>query len=121
VDPGPEPEWREVIGVVRDARTFGQSEPVPLELFLPYTQAPPGAWNAFQRSMVLVIRTDEGWPDTYAGHLRRAVAAVDPTIPLYDLRTMERLVVNVTATRRFYLRLVLLLAATGLGLALLGL
>jgi putative ABC transport system permease protein len=33
---------------------------------------------------------------------------------------MEQVVVNVTATRRFYMRLILLLAATALGLATLG-
>jgi putative ABC transport system permease protein len=70
--------------------------------------------------MVIVLRSSEGWPDTYVPHLREAVAAVDPTVPLFDVRTMERIVLNLTATRRFYLRLILLLAATGLGLAMLG-
>jgi putative ABC transport system permease protein len=91
-----------------------------MELFLPYTQAPSGAWNTFQRSMVLVLQPSDGWPHTYAAHLRRAAAAVDPSVPLYDVRTMEGVVVAATATRRFYLRLILLLGLTGLGLAILG-
>jgi predicted permease len=117
---GPEPQWREVVGVVADVRAFGQIEPVPLELFIPYTQAPVGAWNVFQRSMVLVLRTNRDWPETYATPLRAAVSTVDPSVPLYDVRTMEQVVAGVTAARRFYLRLVLLLAATALGLAVLG-
>jgi putative ABC transport system permease protein len=118
---GPDdPEWREVIGVVRDSRSYGQSSPVPMELFIPYTQPPPGGWNAFQRSMVLVVRTGEDWPETYVPLMRRAVRDVDPTVPLYDVRTMESVVVNVTANRRFYMRLILVLAAAGLGLAMLG-
>jgi predicted permease len=117
---GPEPEWREIVGVVGDVRTFGQRIPIQPEMFLPYTQAPSGSWDAFQRSMVLVLRTGEDWPETYAAQMRRAVRAVEPSIPLYDVRTMEAVFVNVTATRRFYMRLVWLLAATGLGLATLG-
>ena len=108
---GPEPEWREVVGVVADVRAFGQAEPAPLELFIPYTQAPVGAWDVFQRSMVLVLRTNRDWPETYAAPLRAAVSAVDGSVPLYDVRTMEQVVVGATAARRFYLRLVLLLAA----------
>jgi putative ABC transport system permease protein len=118
---GPDdPEWREVIGVVRDARSFGQSSPVSMELFIPYTQAPFGAWMAFQRSMVLVLRTSEGWPDSYVPLIRRAVRDVDSSLPVYDVRTMESFVVGSTANRRFYMRLVLMLALTGLGLAMLG-
>jgi putative ABC transport system permease protein len=115
-----DPEWREVIGVVRDTRSSGQRASVPMELFIPYTQAPIGAWNAFQRSMVLVVRTSEGWPETYVPLMRRAVRDVDASIPLYDVRTMENIFVDLTASRRFYMRLVLVLAATGLGLAMLG-
>ena len=114
------PEWREVVGVVADARSSGQTFPPPMELFLPYTQAPEGAWNAFQRSMALVVRSSENWPDAYVPAMRQAVRDVDSTVPLYDVRPMENVFVAVTANRRFYLRLVLVLAASGLGLALLG-
>jgi predicted permease len=114
------PEWRVVVGVAADVRTFGQAEAVPLELSIPYTQAPSGAWNAFQRGMVLVIRTRDVWPADQVAPLRRAVAAVDATVPLYDVRPMDQVMVSLTATRRFYLRLILLLAAAGLGLAMLG-
>jgi putative ABC transport system permease protein len=114
------PEWREVVGVVRDARSVGQRFPVPMELFIPYTQAPLGAWDAFQRSMALVVRSGENWPETYMPAIRQAVRDTDSSVPLYDVRTMEGVVVAVTASRRFYMRLVLMLGATGLFLAMLG-
>jgi putative ABC transport system permease protein len=114
------PEWRQVVGVVRDARTSGQRSPAPMELFLPYTHAPDGAWNIFQRSLALVVRAHEGWPDAYVPQIRAAVRDVDATIPLYDVRTLESVVVAETATRRFSMRLVLVLAVAGLGLAMLG-
>jgi putative ABC transport system permease protein len=118
---GPDnPEWREVIGVVADARSSGQTAPAPMELFLPYTQAPEGAWNAFQRSMALLVRSRENWPETYVPAMRQAVRDVDQTVPLFAVRPMESVFVDATANRRFYLRLVLVLAASGLGLALLG-
>jgi predicted permease len=116
----PEPEWREVVGVVADVRSLGQATPVPLEIFLPYTQAPSGSWDVYQRSMVLVVRTSNDWPDGYVPVMRRAVSRIDSSIPLYDVRTLDRTFVDLTATRRFYLRLVLLLASVGLGLATLG-
>ena len=52
--------------------------------------------------------------------MRRAVSAIDASLPLYEVRTMESLFVNVTASRRFYMQLIILLALTGLGLATLG-
>jgi putative ABC transport system permease protein len=53
--------------------------------------------------------------------MRRAVRDVDPTVPLFAVRTLENVFVGMTASRRFYMRLVLVLAVSGLGLALLGL
>jgi putative ABC transport system permease protein len=91
-----------------------------MELFIPYTQAPPGAWEAFQRTMVLVVRTSAGWPETYVPLMRTAVQEVDASIPLYEIRTMENIFVRATNSRRFYMRLVVCLAAVGLGLVLIG-
>jgi ABC-type antimicrobial peptide transport system permease subunit len=87
-------------------------------MFLPYTQAPAGAWDVLQRSMVLVLRAV--YPETYTPLMRSAVASVDPSLPLYDVRTMDKALVDSAAARIFYLRLTLLLAASGLGLAALG-
>jgi len=118
---GPDdPEWREVVGIVQDVRSFGQSSPISMELFIPFTQPPFGAWTAFQRSMVLTMRTGEGWPENYVPLIRRTVREVDSSLPVSDLRTMESLVVASTESRRFYMRLVLIMAVTGLGLAMLG-
>ena len=53
------PEWREVVGVVGDVRSFGPDTPPTPELFLPYTQPPVMAWRAFQGSMALVVRAGD--------------------------------------------------------------
>jgi predicted permease len=113
------PEWREVVGVVGDVRSFGPDTPPTPELFLPYTQPPVMAWRAFQSSMALVVRTIDD-PAAHAGSLRAAVRAVDPSLPLYDALTMEEALVADVAGARFSTWLMSLLAVTGLLLAAIG-
>jgi hypothetical protein len=113
------PEWREIVGVVADTRSFGPDEPPRPELFLPYTQPPPQAWNAFQRSLALVART-EGDPAVHAASLRRAVWSVDSSIPLFDVQTMDQAIVARGAGARFSTWVLSLLAAAGLVLAAVG-
>jgi|KBSSwiStaDraftv2_1062776.scaffolds.fasta_scaffold08926_2 predicted permease len=113
------PEWREVVGVVSDTRSFGQFAPVQPEMFLPYTQAPEPSWGPFQRSMALVIKTSGGAADA-AAMLRRAVRAVDPSLPLYAIQPLDQVVATSTDGPRFNMLLLTLLAATGLVLAVVG-
>jgi ABC-type antimicrobial peptide transport system permease subunit len=114
------PQWREVIGVVGDVRSFGPGNPVVPELFLPYTQPPPTAWdNPFQRSMALVVRTD-GEAAPLAASLRRAVSSVDPSVPLFVVRTMEEALGLQTRSARFTTSLLALLAGAGILLAAVG-
>jgi putative ABC transport system permease protein len=113
------PEWREVVGVISDVRSFGPDTPAAPELFLPYTQPPPSAWTSFQRSMAVVVRT-AGDPQSSAPFLRNVVRSVDSTVPLYDVQTMEELVGADRAGPRFSTWLLSLLAATGLMLAAVG-
>ena len=115
------PEWREVVGVVGDVRSFGPDTPARPELFLPYTQPPVMAWPAFQRSMALVVRVRS--TDDAAAHvssLRSAVRMVDSTLPLYEVLTMEQALGADGAGTRFSTWLMSLLAATGLLLAAVG-
>ena len=113
------PEWREVVGVVGDVRSFGPDTPARPELFLPYTQPPVMAWLAFQRSMALVVRST-GDAAAHVSSLRSAVRVVDPTLPLYEALTMEQALGADGAGPRFSTWLMSLLAATGLLLAAVG-
>jgi predicted permease len=113
------PEWREVVGVVADARGNGRDEPAPPEIFIPFTQAPAMSWPFFQHQMGLVARGD-GDPAAYAGSLRRAVRSVDASLPLFDVQTMEEALATSGAGPRFSTWLLSLLAAAGVLLTAVG-
>jgi len=112
------PEWREIVGVVGDVRAFGRENAIPPEIYMPMSQAPEGAWNAFQRRMTIVARAVPG--TTIVPALRKAVNSVDPSLPLYDVQGMEEVISQSTATRRFNTMLLSLLGLTGLILAAIG-
>ncbi len=112
------PEWREIVGVVGDVRAFGRDNELPPEIYMPMSQAPEGAWNAFQRAMTIVARARPG--AVIAPALRKAVNSVDPLLPLYDVQTMDDVVAQSTATRRFNTMLLSFLGLTGLVLAAIG-
>jgi predicted permease len=116
---GEEPEWREVVGVIGDVRSLGADEPPRAELFMPYTQPPFSAWNVFQRSMALVVRTAAD-PTVHLSTLRGAVRAFDASLPLYDVMTMDDALGADGAGPRFNTWLLSLLAAAGLVLAAVG-
>jgi len=111
-------EWREIVGVVGDVRAFGRENDTPPELYLPMTQAPLGAWPAYQRSMTLVAKSPSGAAIVPA--MRAAVKRVDAELPMYDVQTMNDVLEQSTATRRFNTMLLTLLGATGLILAAIG-
>ena len=110
--------WREVVGVVADTRAFGRQADVPAELFFPYTNGPPSAWQSFQRTVTLLVRAPER--ASVMTSLRNAVTAIDPSLPLYDVRAMPEVVALNTANARFNMMLLSLLGSTGLLLAAIG-
>jgi len=79
---------------------------------------PPAQYYAYG-SMSLVVRT-MGETSGTAVAIRRAVHAVDPEQPVGEVRTMEELVDDSVAGRRFLAELLTTLALLGLVLAALG-
>lgn len=104
-----EREWHEVIGVVRDIRDPARYGPAdtPWQMFRPLVQEP---WGYF----TVILRADA--PEALAEPLRRAVAEVDPDLPVAELRT----VVDGLARSRHHLQTInqLLVAFAALGLVL---
>ena len=113
------PRELEIVGVVGDVRDGGPRRDAGPEFYAPLEQVPEEPWNYWiGRELVLVARTP-GDAAAAAPALRRAVAAVDPRVPLYDVQsTGERL--GGALAVEFSTRLLALLGAFGLALAALG-
>jgi predicted permease len=81
--------WREVVGVVGNVHNRGVSEPAGRTVYLPVlaayaTAAPPQV----ARSVSYVLRSDRAGTPGLLADVQRAVWAVDPELPLADVRTM---------------------------------
>ena len=114
------PSLKLIVGIVGDVRAQGlQAEPQP-QFYLPMAQAPPVAWTWIQRSMTVVARGRAVDPAALTGALRAAVHDVDPSVPLYNVATLEQRLAATLAPRRFNTALMLVLGAVGLLLASIG-
>ena len=113
------PGWKEVIGVVADVRAQGLSEEPMPEFYLPMLQAPSAAWDWTDRTLTVAARSGADAVSLLAP-LRRAVAEVDPSLPLYNLGTMQGRVVESLAESRFSTMLLSAFSLIALVLAAIG-
>jgi putative ABC transport system permease protein len=104
--------WMTVIGIVGNVRHSGlHVDPRP-QLYVPNSQNPTGLLN-------LVVRTSRD-PESLAREVRAAVFAVDPNQPVDKVRTMEQVVSESVAGRRFNMVLLGVFAVLALVLAAVG-
>ena len=104
--------WLTVVGVVGRVKQYTLDSKSRIAMYLPHTQAP-------SRGMNVVIRTDRD-PAALAPAVRQAIHALDPDLPIYNLRTMSERVDESLARRRFSMLLLTLFAAFALGLSAIG-
>jgi predicted permease len=101
--------WLRIVGVVEDVRHVGLSRnPVP-EMYRPYAQAAVPAFTVVVRST--------GGPSALAPAARAGVLAIDPGLPVYDVRTMEDRIAASFAQTRGTMLLLLVTAALAAALA----
>jgi len=105
-------ETFEIVGVVQDVKYFGLAEASEPSLYLPVAQAP------FRR-MSFVMRST-GDPESLIASARSAIRAVDPTVPISQVSTLERIVAESVARERFSMILLVLFAGMALVLASVG-
>jgi len=103
----------EVIGVVGDVRAVSLSANPPLHIYRPLAQYLSGGGS-------LAARTTAD-PAAFEADVRRIVRALDPVMPMPTPRTMDDIVSESVAQRRFQMNLVLLLGVAAVLLAGLGL
>ena len=102
----------EIVGVVGAIRPRGYDTPPRAELFVPHAQAPDG-------SMTYVVRTT-GEPAASVAAIQHVVWAADPLQTFYSVATVEQLLSDTLAARRFITTLLTLFGVAALVLATLG-
>jgi len=92
---GPGEKWRTVIGVVGDVLHEGLDGEAKAELYVPVEQS----WNIESDPTIVVRTTLESGAS--AAELRGVVSAIDPSIPVDRVETMQQLVSGSVAQPRF--------------------
>jgi putative ABC transport system permease protein len=113
-----------IVGIVADIKNAGIDKPAGTEVFIPWRQAPqisrPEADTQYPITLTAVVRTD-GDPSDLTSAIHMAVAELDPTLPVSNMRTMTDLMWEAIARPRFlaflltcFAGIALLLAAVGI-------
>jgi putative ABC transport system permease protein len=106
------PVWREIVGVVQGVRHGSlESEPEP-QMYTPFAQ--------FSMPFVTVVVRTSAEPLGFSQSLRSAVTSVDSTQAVSKIRSMEQVVEQSVASRRFNLLLLGFFALIALLMASIG-
>jgi putative ABC transport system permease protein len=108
--------WLTIVGVVKDVRQMGASEPVKAEMYFPYRQVKT---HRFFAPRDLVIRTSVD-PMMIAAAARDEIHAIDPDQPVSNIRTMEEVLGEEVGQRRTGMMLLAIFAGLALLLAAIG-
>jgi predicted permease len=101
-----------IVGVVGNVKYRGLDEETPAEIYLPFGQNPVGAFT-------VAVRT-RGDGAALVPALRHEVAALDPLLPLANVKLLEDLVDASVAGRRFTLAVFLLFGGIAVVLSAVG-
>src|SRR5262245_48476271 len=93
-DPDPNSPWLPIVGVVGNVKYTGLDAAPEPTMYTPHEQ------NLWWTSMYVLLRSTTD-PDSLAQALRAQVAAIDPQLPLAQVRTMQQLLGQSVAEPRF--------------------
>src|SRR5262249_61776134 len=87
--------WLTIPGVVADVKFSSLESESPPTVYMQVFQIP-----RIRRDAVFIARTTAE-PSSLAAAMRREIAAVDADLPVYDVRTMNQVIAESVAQRRF--------------------
>ena len=117
--------WLTVVGEISDVKELAADLPTMNQLYIPASQAKADAGSYATPTMLsgragsIVIRGQRP-PEQMAGELRAIVRSIDAQLPLTDVESMEQVVDEGQAPRRFQTALVCIFAGAAVLLAVLG-
>ena len=104
--------WRTVVGVVSDVSQYALDQKPPMQIYLPHSQFPT-SFNT------IVVKTESD-PAAMTNAVRREILAVDKDQAVFNVTTLEQLLGESIAKRKFFMLVLLVFAALALTLAAVG-
>ncbi len=115
MEPPPRDQWLTVVGVIEDVRLAGLVDSTERRVGAYYSPMSQGA----PRGMSLAVRTAQD-PGLITSAIRREIAAIDPELPFYGVRTMTERVDLSLIDRRTPMILAIGFASVALFLSAIG-
>jgi putative ABC transport system permease protein len=104
-----DPNWYTIVGVIGDVRDDGLEQLAPEMIYFPMVGLGKGDEEWVARTMSVVIRTN-GSPTALAGVARETVWAINPRLPVANIRALSE-IVSASMARTSYAMLLLAIAA----------
>jgi predicted permease len=111
--------WYTVVGVAADVRHWGLDVDIEPTAYYNYVQMPKSMIGILEGSMTVIVRT-AGGETGLLDSVRHAVAEIDKTVPVYQVKTVEDMLSEAGSLRRFDMWLFGAFAALALTLAAIG-
>lgn len=115
----PESDWYTIVGVVGDVHALRLDKPADDAAYFPVSGL-TGQWDFAPMTMSIVIRT-AGEPGAITGAALRAVHDLDPTIPVFNLQSLEEVVRQSMARTTFMMLLLAIASGVAVVLGVVGL
>jgi ABC-type antimicrobial peptide transport system, permease component len=107
-----DPKWITIVGIVGDMRHFGLDVDPKPEMYVPFAQ------SAYSTA-IYVVRSNQD-PRTLVPAIQREIQAIDPAVPLANVRTFENVIGDSVAPRRLSVVLLGVFAGVAVLLASVG-
>jgi predicted permease len=111
--PGGQPALATIVGVVGHVQNYGIGQDTRVQMYFPYHRGAPGGVS-------FVLRTQQD-PAALGSLIRSTMRELEPTLPIFALRTMDELFEQSVTNERVMLRLLAVFAGIALLLAAIGL
>jgi predicted permease len=111
-------DTRTVVGVVGDVKVRGLERTSEPQIYLPAAQAPQGLPGGFDPRALVIRHSGQG--NALVSAVRQIVRAIDAEQPISDVRAMEDVIADETASRRGQLQVLGVFAVVAIMLSAVG-
>jgi putative ABC transport system permease protein len=115
VKPNDDGPWCTVVGVVENTKNAGIDQPAGTELYLPFDQKQAEG----VRRMYVLLKT-KGDPLEFVGMARNQVQAMDASLPVSHVRTLDDVIAEAQSRPRFLTILMTLFSTLAFSIAVIG-